>query len=94
MSKKEKDKGSYGVGILFFNFVYDQFIGRLFTLIETLGLQGKQEEAFKSLIRQTINDIFQEGIYLDEELHTETRKKFAEIMEKFNPLCNQPKQTN
>lgn len=53
----------------------DRLFGRLCEVIETMGLQSKQEEATKNLIRKTIWEVFQDGLWIESEEHNELRKK-------------------
>lgn len=61
----------------------ERIVGKVLTLIETLGLTSKQEEAIKGLAQQAIYGSFQEAIYITPDRHNEIRnvyyKKLKEI---------------
>jgi hypothetical protein len=52
----------------------------LLTLIETLGLQEKQEAAFEGLVRREVwGFIPQFGCHVDREMHAEIRSRYDGI---------------
>ena len=56
----------------------DRLSGRIFSVIETMGLKDKQEESAKDIIRTIIWEIFEDAIYISAEKHNEIRKAFYE----------------
>lgn len=91
MSKKQKatgvEQGPVGIdGTPMWGYAYvsDDNVpniinGRLFELIEAVGLPQKQEESIKSLIRKTIWECFEESVYIKPDRHNEIRKAFYEM---------------
>ena len=81
MSKKEfKDNEFYGIGFLMSNNIGDRLNGRLFEIIESLGLPEKQSEAVKSIIRKEVWDIIcDERIILSSKFNTEIREKYYKM---------------
>lgn len=49
--------------------------GRLYQLIEALGLPEKQEESLKGLIQKEVWDVFQDAISISSERHSEIRNE-------------------
>src|SRR3990167_3033903 len=54
----------------------DSLDGRLFELVEALGLPSKQEDSLKSLIRKTVCEVFQDAVYITPERHSEIREDY------------------
>lgn len=46
---------------------FDRFLGRVLTLAETLGLPQTQEEAYKSLIKQEVWDLWEHPWGIEEK---------------------------
>ena len=67
---------SYGYGYLIHQYVPDTLNGRLFEIIEAVGLPSKQEESLKNLIRKNVWDaITEDAISVSPETHTPLRVK-------------------
>jgi hypothetical protein len=56
----------------------DRIIGKILTLVEVMGLQEKQEQSLKDLIRQSVWKVFEDGIYISSERHSEIRNIYYE----------------
>lgn len=80
MSKKNNPVPglSWGYAYVTSEGIQDTINGRLYGLIEALGLPEKQETSLKGLIRETVWDCFRGAIYISPERHTEIRKVFDE----------------
>lgn len=67
----------------------DHLVGRLLTLIETLGLRDSQEKAIKDLARQEIwkpfNDQFA-STFIDGSLHTVINKAVYDLQHGQHPM--------
>lgn len=79
MSRKNEIVGeehlNYGCGYAVNDNSPEYLVGRVLQIIEILGLQGKQEQSIKGLIREAIYDEFcQRGVYLKSSLYTTLRK--------------------
>ena len=82
MSKKEENKfrdsgfinEGWGSALLVFEGTSERLVGRLLTIIETLGLGDKQEKATKSLVRQEVYNSLDDAWIIGEEDHTLLRK--------------------
>jgi hypothetical protein len=62
MSKKVNGEGPSGEpmnGHALYDYEINSLIGRLLTLVESLGLRESQESAFKDLVRQEAFKLFQ-----------------------------------
>lgn len=46
---------------------FDYFLGRILTLIETLGLNETQEKAFKDIIRQEVWHLWEHAPFMEEK---------------------------
>lgn len=46
---------------------FNNCIGKLLTLVEVLGLEQEREQAFKSLVRQEIWNLFEHPMYIEEK---------------------------
>lgn len=73
----------------------DRLVGKVLTLIETLGLPDKQESSFKDVIKQTIRknigshsntfitkELYDIVCFFNRELHNECIKQGKEVPEK------------
>jgi len=85
MSKviKSSSGGSigYGYGYVLGEYMRDNIVGRLLTLIESLGLKDSQEKAVKDIIRKEVNDWFYGGstIGISSSLYTAIQDIVAKI---------------
>lgn len=97
MSRKQSNVGSpvpsYGFGYVVYDRTVSAISGRVVTLIETLGLPQKQEEAIKGLVFQAVDQAFYDSgynaIFLSEEKHKKIREDYQKLKEEANRL-NQP----
>lgn len=53
--------------------------GRIFTIIEALGLKEIQEKSLKDLIQKEIWDEFNSAVFINSSLNDEIRKCYEEI---------------
>lgn len=51
----------------FYESRFNYFLGRVMTLIETLGLTETQEKAFKDIIKQEIWSLWEHAPYMEEK---------------------------
>lgn len=59
----------------------DRISGKIYEIIEAMGLQNKQEEATKSLVQKVIwEEIYQHSVHISEKRHTEIRKALGELL--------------
>jgi len=56
----------------------DRIAGKIFSVIEAMGLKDTQEEASKDIIRTIIWEIFNDSVYISSDIHSEIREKVAE----------------
>lgn len=83
MSSKNKKEmflsyPSYGCGYVIWEDAIGLIVGRVLTIIESIGLSNKQEEAVKSLIKQAIYEDCKDYVYIDETLHSAIHKVLIE----------------
>ena len=77
MSKKPDSSGvGWGHGYLINEHATGNVEGRIFTLMEALGLPNRQEEALKVLVRQAIWSMSEDAIYVSPESHTRLRGEY------------------
>jgi hypothetical protein len=92
MSKKEIDlsnchlSNSYGLGMVISTDSRDRLFGKLCEVIEAVGLESKQEEAIKNLIRKSISSVFDDAKYISAEEHTKIREEHKGQGECINPI--------
>ena len=76
MSKEKKSPGpeiSYGCAYVTNEHTFSLIVGRVLTIIETIGLPTKQENAIKGLMKQAIYNR-ESNCYINEILHTAIKK--------------------
>lgn len=78
MSKKSKvinvtNSVGYGSGYVVDSEVPNSINGRIFGIVEALGLPEKQEESLKGLIRSAVWNVFENSVFITPERHTEIR---------------------
>lgn len=64
----------WGNALLVFEGTSERLVGRLLTIVETLGLGEKQEKAAKSLVRQEVYNSLDDAWIVGEEDHALLRK--------------------
>lgn len=81
MSKKRvEDVVGYGNGYVFGEWVPSHIEGKLLTLVETIGLPERQEDAIKSLVRNIVwDDLMRHVQYITAEQHNALRKENENI---------------
>ena len=79
MSKKSnvKDEVSWGDAYVVGWNTPDRLVGKIFTVIETMGLKETQEKSSKDIIRIVIWEIFNDSMYLSSNIHNEIRENAA-----------------
>lgn len=88
MSKKQKTREiayglSWGYGYAISQDLVETIIGKTLTLIESCGMPDKQEEAVKSLVRQSIrNTLYEDSVSLSPETFSELKEKNWEAQSK------------
>ena len=70
---QDKQMLSYGTGIVVSQDSLGNIMGRTLTIIESLGLEVKQEKAIKDLVRDAIYKDDHYYVYIDGDLHTDIR---------------------
>lgn len=89
MSKKQSEERANVLcspGRVVGDWVPDDIVGKVLTLIEAVGLPQKQEEALKGLLRQAIRGAFYDGVYISSERHTALREEW--LKESKNEFAN------
>jgi len=56
----------------------DRLVGKIFAVIETMGLKETQETSAKDIIRTVIWEVFNNAIHISPERHNEIREAFEE----------------
>lgn len=84
MSIKEKSgEGfpdmSWGYAYVISQNTPDRLSGRIYEIIEAMGLPQKQEEATKNLIQKVIWDEINGGILINSERHNQIHKDYDEM---------------
>ena len=81
MSKKRiEDEVGYGNAYVFGEWVPSHIEGKILTLIETIGLPEKQEDAIKSLARNIVwDDLMRNTQYITADQHNALRKENEDI---------------
>jgi hypothetical protein len=70
----------YDWGYVVYNHTPDKINGSIFEVIESLGLQEKQEEAVKKIMRSKVWDIFSNhAVQIGDRLHTQIRNKHYNV---------------
>jgi hypothetical protein len=79
--KKEIDslQTSWGSAYVISENTPDRLSGRIYEIIEAMGLTQKQEEATKNLIQKVIWNEVGDGIRISSERHSEIQKLYLEM---------------
>lgn len=92
MSKKNKESGvpmcSWGTGYVVYSDTPDRLFGRVFTVVEALGLPEKQEDSLRNLIRGAIWNVFEDAIFITSERHDKIRQEFYEKKKEATEMGN------
>ena len=76
---------SWGSGFVVNSDFFDRLIGKVLTTVEVMGLNEKQEESAKSIIRQGVWDLVTESsIFISEERNTEIRNEYYQKRKEAN----------
>lgn len=78
MSKSEGRAVSagWGYGYVFDAYVRDNLVGKLLTIVEALGLKDTQEKSVKDIVRNTIDLVFQDAVYISSKRHSEIKEEY------------------
>lgn len=66
----------WGYGYVTSSETPDRLFGRIFNVVEALGLSNKQEESLRQLIRSEIWNVFEDAIFISSERHSEIRELY------------------
>lgn len=70
---------NYGFGYATGENFFPRLEGKILTILESAGMQPKQEEAIKSLLRNAIWDaVFTDAVYISAERYTEIMRLYHE----------------
>lgn len=83
--KSSDDMGvGYGSAYVIYSGIPDRLVGKILTIIEALGLQEKQENSLKDILRQEIYRTLDLDTWIPPQLHNVV-KEFVIWHEKENP---------
>lgn len=72
---------SWGHAYVVADNIQDRVFGRVFTIIEALGLSDKQEESLKGLVRGAVWNVFEDSIFISPETHSKLREEYYKKMD-------------
>ena len=72
---------SWGHAYIVADNIQDRLFGRVFTIIEALGLSDKQEESLKGLVRGAIWNVLEDSIFISPETHNKIREEYYKKMD-------------
>lgn len=77
MSKQSKLQGeiSWGPAYVIGTNAPDRLVGKIFAVVETMGLKDTQEKSAKDIIRTVVWEIFSDAVYILPDKYNEIRKE-------------------
>ncbi len=90
MTKEKVTEGSvretfsYGFAFVMPQHSVETIIGRVLTLVDTLGLNEKQDNAIKGLIKQAVRSAFEDGIFIDPVRNDKIHEDYHKMIEESN----------